>query len=56
MILGVGPIGLVSLMVAKSFGAAVAVVTDVSDERLKVASEVCMYICECVRVYLLNCT
>ncbi|CAN0168919.1 unnamed protein product [Ascophyllum nodosum] len=39
MILGVGPIGLVSLMVAKSFGAAVAVVTDVSDERLKVASE-----------------
>lgn len=39
-ILGAGPIGLVSMMVAKSFGAAVIVVTDISDERLKVAAEV----------------
>lgn len=28
------------MMVAKSFGAAVIVVTDISDERLKVATEV----------------
>lgn len=39
-ILGAGPIGLVSMMVAKAFGAAELVVTDVSDERLRVAKEV----------------
>lgn len=39
-ILGAGPIGLVSMMVARAFGAAELVVTDVSDERLKVAKEV----------------
>eukprot|EP00752_Nemacystus_decipiens_P001576 g1537.t1 len=38
-ILGAGPIGLVSMMVAKAFGAAELVVTDVSDERLKVAKD-----------------
>ncbi|CAM9484650.1 unnamed protein product [Scytosiphon promiscuus] len=38
-ILGAGPIGLVTMMVAKAFGAAVTVVTDVSDERLKVAKD-----------------
>ncbi|CAN0348042.1 unnamed protein product, partial [Ectocarpus sp. 13 AM-2016] len=38
-ILGAGPIGLLSMMVARAFGAAVVVVTDVSDERLKVAKE-----------------
>ena len=39
-ILGAGPIGLVTMMVAKAFGAAATVVTDVSEERLKVAREV----------------
>lgn len=39
-ILGAGPIGLVSMMVAKAFGASAVVITDVSDERLKVAKEV----------------
>ncbi|CAN0006123.1 unnamed protein product, partial [Laminaria digitata] len=38
-ILGAGPIGLVTMMVAKAFGAAVTVVTDVSEERLKVARD-----------------
>ncbi|CAM9437374.1 unnamed protein product [Ectocarpus sp. 12 AP-2014] len=38
-VLGAGPIGLLSMMVARAFGAAVVVVTDVSDERLKVAKE-----------------
>lgn len=37
--LGAGPIGLVTMMVAKAFGASTCVVTDVSDERLKVAEE-----------------
>ena len=39
-VLGAGPIGLVTMMVAKAFGAAVTVVTDVSEERLKVARDV----------------
>lgn len=43
-ILGAGPIGLVSMMVAKAFGAAELVVTDVSDERLKVAKQVRLYV------------
>ncbi|CAM9293117.1 unnamed protein product [Pylaiella littoralis] len=38
-VLGAGPIGLVSMMVAKAFGAAAVVITDVSDERLKVAKD-----------------
>lgn len=39
-VLGAGPIGLVTMMVAKAFGAAICIVTDVSDDRLKVAKEV----------------
>lgn len=39
-ILGAGPIGLVAMMVAKAFGASATVITDVSDERLKVATDV----------------
>ncbi|CAN0087047.1 unnamed protein product, partial [Sphacelaria rigidula] len=38
-VLGAGPIGLVTMMVAKAFGAAICIVTDVSDDRLKVAKE-----------------
>lgn len=42
-ILGAGPIGLVTMMVAKAFGAAFTVVTDISDERLQVAKEVSFF-------------
>ncbi|KAG5188786.1 sorbitol dehydrogenase [Tribonema minus] len=36
-VLGAGPIGLVTLLVAKAFGATSIVITDISDERLTVA-------------------
>ncbi|CAN0425631.1 unnamed protein product, partial [Discosporangium mesarthrocarpum] len=39
-VLGAGPIGLVSIMVAKVFGATSTVVTDISGERLLKAKEV----------------
>lgn len=39
LICGAGPIGLVSLMVAKAFGASRVVVSDVLENRLKVATQ-----------------
>ena len=39
LILGAGPIGLVTLLVAKAFGATDIVVTDMSSERLTVAQQ-----------------
>jgi len=39
LITGAGPIGLVSLLVAKAFGAGKVVITDVSSPRLEVAKK-----------------
>lgn len=39
LILGAGPIGLVTLLTAKAFGSPKVVIADISDERLKVAQE-----------------
>jgi len=39
LVLGAGPIGLVSMMCARAYGAARVVVTDIADNRLRVAKE-----------------
>uniref|UniRef100_A0A915PGE6 Sorbitol dehydrogenase n=1 Tax=Setaria digitata TaxID=48799 RepID=A0A915PGE6_9BILA len=40
LVLGAGPVGLVSMMIAKATNATVAAVTDILDHRLKIAKEV----------------
>jgi L-iditol 2-dehydrogenase len=39
LVTGAGPIGLVTLLVAKAYGAAHVIVTDVADERLNMATQ-----------------
>lgn len=39
LVTGAGPIGLVTLLVAKAYGAAHVTVTDVADERLSMATQ-----------------
>lgn len=39
LILGAGPIGLVTLLAAKAYGASKVLITDIVDNRLKVAKE-----------------
>ena len=50
LICGAGPIGLLNLLVAKAMGASDIIVTDINDERLKVAGEIGASKTMCVKV------
>ncbi|EFO15989.1 hypothetical protein LOAG_12517 [Loa loa] len=40
LVLGAGPVGLITMMIAKATNATMALITDINDQRLKVAKEV----------------